>query len=386
MSDRRRKRGQGEGTIRKREDDRWEGRLALGWRGGRRRFSYFYGRTRDEVQQQLIKALHDRSQGLPAVGEKQTVGTFIEHWLEHTIKLSVRPRTYQSYELLSRLHIVPDLGRLPLTKLTPEHVEALLARKLKANLSAQTVRHVRTVLRRCLAQAVKRGAVLRNVATMVEPPRLVRRRQGHVLDAEQARLLLTTAQSDRLMFPLLTVALSLGLRRGELLGLRWTDIDTDAGRISISRSIQRYKGAGLQATDPKTEHSRRLLTLPQACVRALRAWKAHQSEQRLAAGPDWQDTGLIFTTPIGTPVDPRNLHRQFKHMLGAAELPQVSRFHDLRHACATYLLSQGVTLRTISDLLGHSSISVTSDVYAQVAPQLLDDAARKIDALFVAPH
>ena len=279
MSDRRRKRGQGEGTIRKREDGRWEARVVRGWLGGRRRFSYFYGRTRDDVQQQLIKALHDRSQGLPLVGDKQTVGSFITHWLEHTIKPAVRPRTHQSYELLSRLHIVPDVGRLPLAKLTPEHIEGLLARKLKAGLSPQTVRHVRTVLRRALAQALKRGAVVRNVATMVEPPRLERRRQGYVLNAEQSRALLAAAQDNRLMFPLLTSALSLGLRRGELLGLRWTDVDTDAGRISISRSLQRYKGTGLQVADPKTGHSRRVLTLPQACARALRTWKVISKEE-----------------------------------------------------------------------------------------------------------
>ena len=195
------------------------------------------------------------------------------------------------------------------------------------------------------------------------------------------RTLLAAAEGERLMFPLLTLALSLGLRRGELLALRWADVDADAARISITQSIQRYKGTGLQATDPKTDRSRRVLSLPRTCLRALRPWKIHQAEQRLAAGPEWRDTGLIFTSPLGTPVDPRNLHRQFKALLAAADLPQASRFHDLRHACATYLLGQGVPLRTISDLLGHSSISVTSDVYAHVAPQLLEDAAHKMDIL-----
>jgi integrase len=381
MSDRRRKRGQREGTIRKRGDGRWEGRIALGWQNGKRRLAYFYGRTRDDVQQLIIKALHDRSQGLPVVADKQTVAGFLAHWLEHTTKPTVRPRTYQSYELLARLHILPDLGNVPLVKLTPEHVEGLLARKLKAGLASQTVRHVRTVLRRALAQALKRGNVVRNVATMVDPPRLERRRQGHVLDAEQARTLLAAADGDRLMAPLLTLALTLGARRGELLGLRWSDLDVETGRVSIQQSVQRYTGTGLQATDPKTERSRRTLNLPQACTRVLRTWRAHQAQERLAAGPEWRDLGYIFTTPLGTPVDPRNLHRKFKSLIGAAGLPPATRFHDLRHACATYLLSQGIALRTISDLLGHSSISVTSDVYAHVAPELLEDAANMMDRL-----
>jgi len=376
------KRGQNEGSIFKRSSDgRWCAVLNLGRVAGRRARKHFFGATAEAVREQLDRAKQDRRQGLPVANDRQTIGGFIAHWLEHTIKPSVRPRTYQSYELLARLHIVPDLGKLPLVKLTPEHVEGLLARKLKTGLASQTVRHVRTVLRRALAQALKRGNVVRNVATMVDPPRLERRRQGHVLDAEQARTLLAAADGDRLMAPLLTLALTLGARRGELLGLRWSDLDVETGRVSIQQSIQRYKGTGLQATDPKTERSRRTLNLPQGCIRALRTWRAHQAEQRLAAGSEWADLGYIFTTPVGTPVDPRNLHRKFKALLATAGLPQATRFHDLRHACATYLLSQGLSLRTIADLLGHSSISVTSDVYAHVAPQMLEDAARKMDAL-----
>ena len=215
---------------------------------------------------------------------------------------------------------------------------------------------------------------------MVDPPRLERRHQGYVPDGEQAKLLIASAEGDRLG-PLLTLALSLGLRRGELLGLRWSDVDIEAARVTIGQAMQRYVGVGLQAAAPKTEQSRRVLNLPQVCIRALRSRRARQAEERLAAGPAWQENGLIFTTPIGTPIDPRNLHRRFKALLKMAGLPAATRFHDLRHACATYLLGEGLSLRTISDLLGHSSISVTSDVYAHVAPQMLEEAARKMDGL-----
>ncbi len=374
------RRGRGEGAIFRRKDGRWAASVNLGWKAGKRWRKSFYGATRKEVADALAKALRDRQQGLPLANEKQTVSAFLAHWLEHTVKPSVRPRTHQSYELLARLHVLPELGNKPLAQLAPEHVESLLARKLASGLAAQTVRHIRTVLKKALGQAVKRGHLARNVAAMVDPPRLQRRQQGQVLDAEQTRMLLAAAESGRL-WALLVIAVSLGLRRGEILGLRWLDLDLDKSRIAIGQAIQRYSGIGLKAAEPKTGRSRRVLNLPQACARALRAWRARQAEERLAAGPEWRDSGLVFTTPFGTPIDPRNLHRQFKALLMAAGLPQAVRFHDLRHGCASYLLSQGVPLKTISDLLGHSSITVTSDIYAHIAPQMLQEAAAKMDAL-----
>lgn len=236
------RRGQNEGSIFQRNDGRWCAVLNVGWEGGRRRRKYFYGETATRVQEQLLKARAESAQGLPVIVERQTVEQFLRDWLENTVKSSVRPATYVSYEHHIRNHIAPEVGKLPLQKLAPQHVRAMLNRKLAGGLSARTVTYLRVVLRAALNQARRWNLVTRNVAELVDPPTCERFRT-EPLSPEQARSLLEAAKDERLE-ALYAVALACGLRMGEILGLRWKDIDLDRGYIAVSQALQRQKAKG----------------------------------------------------------------------------------------------------------------------------------------------
>jgi integrase len=381
-----RKRGRNEGSIYKRADGRWCAVVDLGWADGKRKRKYLYGETRAEVAEQLTKTLRDKAQGLPVATERQTVGRFLERWLQDSVKANVRPRTFESYELTVRLHLTPTLGDIRLEKLSPQHVQTMLNRKLKDGLAPRTVAYLRVVLRRALNQALRWGLVARNAAALAEPPR-VPRHEITPLTPEQARALLDVAKGERLE-ALYTVALALGMRRGEILGLRWQDVDFDARTLQVRQAIQRVAGkltdsgaGGLRASEPKTERSRRKIAMPETIARALRMHRVRQLEERLAAGAAWQDTGLIFVSTLGTPLEPKALHRDFKRLLAKAELPSSIRLHDLRHSAASLLLAQGVPLRTIMELLGHSSITLTADTYSHLMAPTMREAADKMDAL-----
>jgi integrase len=211
----------------------------------------------------------------------------------------------------------------------------------------------------------------------VDPPR-VRRPEIHPLTPEQARTFLDAARGDRLE-ALYSVALAIGLRQGEALGLRWEHIDLDGGELRVRVALQRIAGK-LQLVEPKTRQSRRTIPLPQVAVNALRAHRVSQLEERLLAGDRWVDTGLVFCTPKGTPLDARNVTRRFQKLLKQTDLPH-QRFHDLRHTCATLLLVQGVPPRVVMEILGHSQISLTMDTYTHVVPALKREAANRMDAL-----
>jgi integrase len=243
---------------------------------------------------------------------------------------------------------------------------------------------IRNVIRAAMNQALRWGLVARNVATLADAPR-IERPAVRVLSAAEGNRLLDAAQGERFE-AVDSVGLALGLRRGELLGLRWEDADLDAGRLRVARSLQRI-GGKLQLTETKTPKSRRTLPLPQDAVRALRAHRVRQLEERLAAGPDWRDGGfdLIFTNRTGGPIEPVNLHRAYKRLLTKAGLPSI-RFHNLRHSAASLMLTQGVPIKTIQEILGHSSIAVTSGFYAHLDEQLKREAAEAMDRVFGQPQ
>jgi integrase len=226
--------------------------------------------------------------------------------------------------------------------------------------------------------------VARNVATLADAPR-IERPAVRVLSAAEGNRLPDAAQGERFE-AVYSVGLALGLRRGELLGLRWEDADLDAGRLRVARSLQRI-GGKLQLTETQTPKSRRTLPLPQDAVRALRAHRVRQLEERLAAGPDWRDGGfdLIFTNRTGGPIELVNLHRAYKRLLTKAGLPSI-RFHNLRHSAASLMLTQGVPIKTIQEILGHTSIAVTSGFYAHLDEQLKREAAEAMDRVFGQPQ
>ena len=381
------KRGQNEGSIHQRQsDDRWVGAVSLGYENGKLKRKYYYATTREAVADKVTDALSNLKKGLPIVSERLTVGDFLDRWLQDCVKTSVRPKTYDSYSQIVRLYLKPDLGHISLAKLSPHQVQLFLNRRHASGgedekpLSARTVQYIRAVLRKALGQALKWGHVARNVALLVDPPRAARP-EIHPFTAEQTLAFLKQIKGGRLE-ALYTVALALGLREGEAFGLRWTDIDLEARTLHVKFSLQRIDGKA-QLVETKTKESRRLLALPDCIIPALRAHRVRQLKEKLEAGEDWQmwEGGpLVFTTPIGTPLDPSNVLKQFQAALKAAELPKL-RFHDLRHSCATLLLAQGVSPRAIMEILGHSTITLTMNTYTKVLTPTLRAAADSMNRL-----
>ncbi len=370
------KRGQNEGTIYKRADGRWEGALTLPGTGGKRK--RVYGKTQREVREQLTALRRDLDQGMPVVTERQTVGQFLDRWLVDVVKPHKSPKTAVSYAQVTRLYLAPTLGQHLLTKLEPRHVQAMMNGMVERGLAPRTVQYARAILRKALNQALKWGYVARNVATLVDPPK-VKRHEITPLDASHAGRFLDAARNDRLR-ALFTVGVALGLRQGELLGLRWEDVDFATGTLTVRKQLQRIDGKP-QLVDLKTERSRRTLPLPAVTASALRAHRARQSQERLLAGSRWQDWGLVFASTIGTPLDPRNLTDRYKALLAQAGLPNI-RFHDMRHSCASLLIAQGVPLEIVSRILGHSQISLTMNTYVHLLPQAQQQAADAMDRLF----
>lgn len=267
-----RKRGQGEGSIYKRKDGLWVGAVNLGYQNGKLKRKSFYGKTREEVQIKLVAALSDVQKGIPIPTERQTLAKFLQSWLTEVVKPSVRPKTLKTYAYIVKLHLEPELGKKVLTKLIPQDVQRFLNEKLKADLSARTVRHINDTLRCALNVALRWGLVSRNVATLVGPPR-IQRKEIRSFTPDEARTFLKIIKGDRLE-ALFSVALSLGLRQGEALGLRWQDIDFEARTLRVSYAIQRIEGK-LQIVEPKTERSRRVLPLPDTVLSSLRTHRAN---------------------------------------------------------------------------------------------------------------
>lgn len=253
----------------------------------------------------------------------------------------------------------------------------MLAQKLAAGLSPRRVHHLRAVLRRALGQAVRWGLLSRNAAALAAPPR-VAYQPPPAMDPATARRILEAVAGDRLG-PLYTVALATGLRQGELLGLRWEDVDLERASLRVTGALQRVDGE-YRIVEPKTARARRTLPLARPAVEALRLQRQRQREERLRAGPLWEDWGLVFTTERGRPLNHSVVTKRLQDLLAAAGLPRL-RFHDLRHGCATLLLSAGVPPRAIMELLGHSQITLTLGTYAHVIPAMLEDAAARMDAV-----
>ena len=370
------KRGNGEGSIYQRADGRWVGAVTLS--SGKRKS--VYGATYQEAKTKLRQAQRDQEHGLDLSKKPQTVALFLADWLESTAKPTLRPKTHHSYAQLIRLHIVPAIGTIQLAKLTPQQVQRMMRDMTAKGLSPRTVQYARAILRRALGYAVKWGLITRNVATLVDPPRSVRK-PVQPLTGDQARAFLdhVKAQDDRL-WPFFTTATLTGLRQGELLGLRWSDVDLTTGVLRVTQTLQRIEGRW-QFVEPKTRRSARTISLPAAVVMALRVQKDRQAFERKTAGELWQEWQLVFTTPKGTPLEPSNLNGRLHKLLDGAGLPRQG-MHSLRHCCASLLLAQGVSPRVVMEQLGHAQISLTMDTYSHVMPAMLRDAADALDASF----
>jgi integrase len=365
------KRGQNEGSIHKRGDGRWVAVIHLGYEEGKRARKYLYGKTRQEVADKMRTALREQDAGKDLAAPSQTVRQFLETWLTDVVRPIKAAKTYASYADLLHLHVIPVLGRHRLDKLGPQQVAGLLKAKSEAGLSARTVHHIRSVLRNALNQAVRWGLVTRNAAALTEPPRQDAKEVRPFLP-DQARAVLVAATGERLE-ALVRLALMLGLRQGEVLGLRWEDVDLDVGKLRVARALQRIDGK-LVLKEPKTEKSRRTLHLPPSLVADLRAHRIRQLEERIAAGPRWQDHGMVFATGHGTPIDPRNAIRVWHRLLAKAKLER-RPFHTCRHTAASLLLAEGVPVKVVQEVLGHTMLSTTADTYGHLFPEAFREAA-----------
>ncbi len=383
------RRGHNEGSIYQRASDGlWVGSINLGYGpDGKRKRKPIYGKTRKEVAEKMKRMLRDQQLGVVIATRKQSFGSFLYQWLEEWVKPSVKPATYANYEVYVRVHTAPALGHIRLSELTAQDLQAFYNYKLTQGLSARTVAHCHATIRRALNIAIKWDLIPRNPATLVTAPKC-QRHEITPFSPEQARTFLHAVKGHRLE-ALYSVAMALGLRRGEALALQWEDVDLPAGTLTVRATLQRL-GGELVRSDTKTAGSRRKLMLPDVCITALRAHKLRQKEDALLAGPRWQgprlhgrEVGYVFTSTVGTPLEPRNLNRHFSQVLKKEGLPPI-RFHDLRHTAATLLLIQGVSPRLIMDLLGHSKIAVTMDVYAHVLPSLQREAAQAMHLLLTA--
>lgn len=380
------RRGNGEGSIYETADGRLRGAIAWTDAHGDRHRRVVAGRTRAEVRRALgvIRAELDRGIAPAPTG---TVATFLEGWLAAS-RQRIRAATWRQYESTTRRYLVPPLGRLALAKMTPADVEAMTAGLIESGRSPRTAALARAVLRRALADAVRDGLSARNVAALARPPRVPSRslEAGRdYLDRAQLRRLLTAAAIHPLG-PLVTLAASTGLRQGELLGLTWPDVDDEAATLTVRRSLarvwERKAGELVQAwalAEPKTARSRRTLNLPAAAVAALERQRGLQEALQASAGTAWQDrAGHVFTDAVGRPLQGHDVNHAFHRILGAAGLPSIP-FHGLRHSAATALLAGGVPLKVVSDLLGHSTITVTADRYAGVVAAQRREAAEAMD-------
>ncbi|MEU9004952.1 tyrosine-type recombinase/integrase [Streptomyces sp. NPDC048551] len=388
---RKKARANGEGTIYQRKDGRWEAAGYVLAANSTRKRVRVYGTTRKNAADKLAEKITDSNRGLPVATADSTLGDYLAYWLGNVAVHRLRENTHTRYATCVRLHLIPGLGTKKVARLTAKDVRTFLDRLrttcqcctqgldaerkrccavgecCQKRLSALTVTYVHSVLKSALEHAVREDELPRNVARNVKTT-APRPRRFRPLTATEARQFLDAARADRL-HALYELALRTGLRKGELLGLHWEDLDLDGGTASIRSSLQRTRSSGLTPLPTKTRASERHIALPTECVHSLKSHRQRHEVERKVAGVGWKDSGLVFTTSAGGPLDPANLTRRFGQLLNRATLRRI-RFHDLRHSTATLLLEQGVELVVIKELLGHAHIGVTAGVYAHVRLRL----------------
>lgn len=310
-----------------------------------------------------------------------TVAEFMRHWLETVARHKVRPTTFEDYESTIVKHIIPALGSVKVQRLTAADVQRFYSDRLAAGRGPRTVQLCHLRLSQALKQGVRWGTVARNVCEAVEPPK-VAHKKGATWTPADARRFLTAAESDG-YHPLWLLALTTGARQGELLGVRWQDLDMVKGTMAVRQSVAVYeRKAIIQA--PKSRAAVRTITLPPEAVAALKAHRTRQLAARLAAGPVWSDHDLVFATYAGGPIHPSNVVRSFAKIVDRAGVPRI-RFHDLRHTHATWLIAGGEPIPNVSERLGHAKTSITLDTYAHVVATTRDRAAAAVGALLFGP-
>jgi integrase len=369
------RRSAGEGSIYKLANGRWQGAVDLGWKDGQRIRKRVTRKTRREVVLEMRELVAKAERGQLRPERAPTLAEWLDTYVAEVAQGRVRASTLVSYQSHIKHHLKPGLGRHRIDQLRPQHIAAFYRDRLRT-LSPASVRRIHAVLRRALTVAVRWGLITTNPAMMVDPPPMSSTEpQPYSLD--EARAFLTAAATDRLSARWV-LALSLGLRQGEALGLQWDDVDFPRGRLQVRRALRLQPGGELALVKTKTLRSNRTLPMPGPLASALQAHRASQSNERTVAADLWHDSDLVFTTAIGTPVHPRNDYRSFQRIIRNAGLRRI-RLHDLRHTAASVLLAQGVPARVVMEILGHSQISVTLNTYTHVDTSLTQDAADRME-------
>lgn len=376
-----------QGYVRQRAKGTWTVVINLGpdpITGKRRQLARTVRGSKREADALCIKLLHERDSGLHQAANRITVADYLKHWLTAYAEPNTAPRTYARYEEIVRVHLVPALGRYVLSRLRPAQIQSYYAAALKAGradgrggLSAQTVVHHHRVFREALQQAVRWQILARNPADAVTPPRPVRREMRFLNPKDIGRLLDACEDDD--LRTLIFVALATGLREGELLALRWSDLDLKAGHLQVMRTIHYLGKEGLTFGEPKTRRSRRRVSLSKETTRVLTLHRTRQLERRLLLGSAYAEGDLVFASETGAPVRPYTIAPRFGRVVRAARLEHM-RFHDLRHTSASLLLAAGIHPKVVSERLGHSTVNLTLDTYSHVLPGLQEQAAQSMDA------
>ena len=372
------------GHIRQRSKGTWQCVIELDrdpLTGRRRQLRRTIQGRKKDAELLLAQLISQRELGIDVPSGKVTVGQFLQRWLIDYVEVHVAPKTHERYEQISRLHLVPTMGGITLTRLRPLQIQGAYRQLLQKGLSGQTVLHCHRVLRGALGWGVRLQLLQRNPTDAVEPPRSERREMRALTPPEIQTLLDAARPTD--LYDVVFVALGTGLRLGELLALKWQDLDTEHGSLQIVRSLQYLAGRGLMFTPTKTHRSNRAIALSPETITVLGGLRKRQVESRLALGPAYDSAvDLIFCDPAGAPLAPYEISRRFLNLAKSAELVPL-RFHDLRHSFATCLLRAGVHVKLVSQALGHSGTQLTLDTYSHVQPDLRDEAATLIDNFLV---
>lgn len=393
MRGKRKKRSNGEGTIYQRPDGRWAAQITIGYdpSTGKPKRQTFYGKTWAEVNEKITKARYEQQIGALIEPTKITLGEWLDIWLNNYKKMKIEKTTLGSYDTLIRTHIKPVIGGIQLRQLQPSNLQAFYnflqekgRKKDSGSLSPRTIHYIHTIISAALKQAVKEGFIIRNPAEATELPKM-KKADVEPLTIEEVNGFLETIKTDRL-FPAFCLALKTGLRRGEILGLRWQDIDFKGKKLHVRQTLVEAREPGekkkvtLLFKPPKTEKSKRTIPLTDDIIKLLKAHKAKQNEEKLFFGKKYHDNGLVFCSEDGKPIWPRNFLRRFTNLQKKAGIEH-HRLHALRHTFATLLLAEGEELRNVQELLGHERISTTADIYAKVLEESKRKAVSKLDSI-----
>ncbi|MEI6806158.1 MAG: site-specific integrase [Myxococcaceae bacterium] len=367
------RRGNREGGLYQRADGVWCASLTIGGNSvGRRKRRVVYGKTKTEVQKKLLELQSSAANGTLTEPRRMKLAEYLKHWLEDIARPSIRASTYVRYDSLIRTHIIPLIGGAALTGLQPSILQNLYTNLEKKGASPRTREFVHAVMHKALKQALRLGYVQRNICDAVQKPR-VPRKAMKCWSQEEANLFLSENSDDR-FYALYVLALTTGLRQGELFGLKWEDVDFRGPSLAVRRTVIEISGI-LSTGEPKTAKGRRVVVLPEKVVIAL---KQHR-ERMLAEG---HHTDWVFCDTKGGPLRKSNFRKNnFLRAVKRAKLPTI-RFHDLRHTAATILLSQGVHPKVVQERLGHAQIAMTLDIYSHVLPSMQHEAAQKLNASF----